>query len=92
MLWTVPPTGLPRKHQRLFAAIDAFSVTDYNVDGSINTVRITPAEPDRLWQTTPNPASPGKPFPCDPLRRRPSAPTANASRCGSIPINMLGRD
>lgn len=71
MLWTLPPTGLPRKRQRLFAAGGAFSVTDFDDDGSVKTVRITPTEPDRLWQTTANPDSPGgKPLPCDPLLHR----------------------
>ena len=68
MIWTIPPTGHARKVIRLLVADGAISITDYNEDGSIKTVRITPSEADRGWQTTFDPANPqGKPLPCDPL-------------------------
>ena len=68
MIWTIPPTGYARKVIRLLVADGAISITDYNDDGSIKVVRITPSEADRGWQTTFDSANPqGKPLPCDPL-------------------------
>lgn len=68
MIWTIPPTGHARKVIRLLVADSAISITDYNDDGSIKVVRITPSEADREWQTTFDPANlQGKPLPCDPL-------------------------
>ena len=68
MIWTIPPTGHARKVIRLLVADGAISITDYNGDGSIKVVRITPSEADRGWKTTFDSANPqGKPLPCDPL-------------------------
>ncbi len=68
MIWTIPPTGHARKVIRLLVADGAISIIDYNGDGSIKLVRITPSEADREWKTTFDSANPqGKPLPCDPL-------------------------
>ena len=64
-------TQFPTKRQRLFAIDELVCMTSYHGDGSVDTVRITPEAPDRLWQIAPNFSSPGgKSLPCDPLLHR----------------------
>ena len=69
MIWRLPPTGAAQKMTRLFVADGAFSVTEFFPDGTIQRVRITPTDPERLWQTTVD-LNDGKPLPCDPLLHR----------------------
>ena len=71
MMWKLPPTGAARKITRLFVADGAFSVTEFFPDGSIQSVRITPTDPERLWLTSVDVKNPnGKPLPCDELLHR----------------------
>ena len=71
MEWRLRPNGTAYKMTRLFVADGAFSATDFFPDGTISKVRITPTNPDGLWQTTVDLNNPnGKPLPCDPLLHR----------------------